>query len=103
LPRVPASQPGELVELDGLSRGIGEPRGHGRDRQRSCERSVATFDGFLAFVADEDLAAVGVGGVEVGEQGVPAVGRGLGIQRRLVVVPGQGGCAGGGVGTDLGA
>lgn len=58
--------------------------GHG---QRAFERGVAAFDGFLAFVEPQDLPGVGLAGIEVGQQRVPAVGC-LSINRVLVEVPG---------------
>ena len=73
----------------------------GGDGERSFERGVAAFDCFLSFVEQEDLGGVGVAGVQVGEQGVPAVGGGLGVDRLLVEVPGEGGFAGAGTGSGL--
>jgi hypothetical protein len=47
----------------------------------------------LAFVAQEHLLGTGLLLGEVGQQGVPAVGCGLGVEDVLVDVPGQGGVA----------
>src|SRR6266542_1613838 len=55
-----------------------------------------------AFVAPQDLGSVRLGGVQVGQQGVPAISGSQGVQGGLVEVPRQGGFAGGGVGGDLG-
>src|SRR5271157_63703 len=71
--------------------GLQEQRG---DRQGSFELAVAAFDGVLALVAAEDLLRAGLAGRQVGQQGVPAVGGGLGVDRGLVEVPGQDGFAG---------
>ena len=76
---------------------------HRRDRQRALERAVAALDDFLALVAGQHLGGVDLGGVQVGQQRIPAVGGGLGGQRGLVEAPGQGRFAGGRVGADLGA
>lgn len=62
---------------------------YGGDGEGAFEVAVAAFDDFLAFVAGEDLAGVSVGGVEVGEQAVPAVGSGFGVEGGLVEGPGQ--------------
>src|SRR6266508_1029632 len=75
---------------------------HGRDRQWAFEAGVAALDNLLTLVAPQDLGGVSLGGIQVGQQGVPAVGSGLGVQGLLVEVPRQGGLAGGGVGADLG-
>ena len=72
----------------------------GGDGERAFERGVAAFDCFLAFVEDQDPGGVGFAGIQVGEQGVPAIGGGLGIDRILVEPPFQGGfaCVGAGPG-----
>jgi hypothetical protein len=63
---------------------VQEHRCHG---QRACERAVAALDGFLALVAAQHFGRVDVGG-QVGEQGVPAVGGCLVVQRILAEGPG---------------
>ena len=61
---------------------------HRRDRERALERAVAPFGDLLALVAGEYLGgADGVG--QVRQQGVPAVGGGLGVEGGLVEMPGQ--------------
>ena len=76
---------------------------HGGDGEGSFEVAVAAFDGFLAFVAAEHLGGGGDARVEVGQEGVPAVGGCFGGDRVVLEVPGEGGFAGGGVGADGGA
>src|SRR5438552_9255059 len=63
---------------------------HGGDGQRSFEVPVASLDRFLALVAAQDFGGVGLGRVEVGQQGVPAVGGGLGVDGGLIEGPHQG-------------
>src|SRR5208282_5652492 len=71
---------------------------HRGDREGSFEVAVAALDGFLALVAEQHLAG-GDGGVQVGQQRVPAVGGGFGVDGVLGEVPRQGGLAGAGVGA----
>src|SRR5208282_5117673 len=66
----------------------------GRDRQGAFELAVAAFNDVLALVAAEDLLRAGLAGLQVGQQRVPAVRGGFGVNRVLVEVPGQGGFAG---------
>jgi hypothetical protein len=61
----------------------------GGDREGAFELAVAAFDDVLALVAAEDLLLADRAGRQVGQQGIPAVGRGLGVDRGLVEVPGQ--------------
>ncbi|WP_211593464.1 hypothetical protein [Microbispora sp. H10836] len=68
----------------------------GRDGQRAFEGGVAAFDRFLSFVEGQDGGGVGLLGGQVGEQGVPAVDGGFGVDRLGVEAPGQGGFAGAG-------
>src|SRR5207244_8786579 len=63
---------------------------HGGDGQRSFEVPVAPLDRFLALVAAQDFGGVGLGRVEVGQQGVPAVGGCLGVDGGLIEGPHQG-------------
>ena len=49
----------------------------GGDREGAFELAVAAFDDVLALVAAEDLLLAGRAGRQVGQQGIPAVGRGL--------------------------
>jgi len=65
----------------------------GGDGVRALDRGVAALGGFLAFAEDQDPGGAGLAGIEADEQGVPAVGGGLGIERILVGPPGQGGLA----------
>jgi hypothetical protein len=51
---------------------------------------VAVLDGFLSFVQEEYLGGVGLAGVQVGQQCVPAVGGGFGVDGLLVEVPAEG-------------
>jgi hypothetical protein len=73
----------------------------GGDGEGAFERGVAAFYCFLAFAGDQDPGGGGFAGGQVGEQGVPAVGGGLGIDRLLVEYPGEGGLAGAGIGAGL--
>src|SRR2546426_869779 len=66
----------------------------GGDGEGSFEVAVAAFDDFLAFVTGQDFGGVDGGGVEVGEQAVPAVGGGFGVEGGLVEPPAQGRFAG---------
>src|ERR1019366_4272923 len=63
------------------------------DRERSFQVAVAAFDGFLGLIAEQYLLGGDVRG-QVGEQGVPAVGGGFGVDRGLAGPPGEGGFAG---------
>jgi hypothetical protein len=65
-------------------------RKQGRDRQRALEAAVAALDDLLALVAGQHLGGGNLGGVEVGQQPIPAVGGLLSGQRRLVESPRQG-------------
>src|ERR1019366_3976530 len=62
--------------------------------ERSLEVAVPALDGFLGLVAQQHRGC-GLGGVKVGEQGVPAVGGGFGVDGGLAGPPGEGGFAGG--------
>src|SRR5258707_15356485 len=73
----------------------------GSDGERAFERGVAAFYCFLPLVEDQDLGGGSLVGVQVGEQGIPAVGGGLGVDRLLVEYPGEGGFAGVGIGAGL--
>jgi hypothetical protein len=61
------------------------------DGEGSFRRGVGAFDGFLAFVVQQYLCGVRVIDRQVGQQGLPAVGGGVGVDRGLVERPGQGG------------
>jgi hypothetical protein len=77
---------------------LAEQGSHG---EGAFERGVAAFYCFLPLVEDQDLGGGSLAGVQVGEQGVPAVGGGLGVDRLLVEYPGEGGFAGAGIGAGL--
>ena len=67
----------------------------GGDRERAFELAVAALDDVLALVPAENLRRSGLVRVQVGEQGVPAVSGGFGVDRSLIEMPGQRGSAGG--------
>jgi hypothetical protein len=73
----------------------------GSDGEGAFERGVAAFYCFLPLVEDQDLGGGSLVGVQIGEQGIPAVGGGLGVDRLLVECPGEGGFAGAGIGARL--
>ena len=63
-----------------------EDRGDG---EGAFELAVAAFNDVLAFVAAEDPGRAGLAGRQVGQQRVPAVPGGFGVDRVLVEAPGQ--------------
>ena len=67
----------------------------GGNRERAFELAVAALDDVLALVAAENLRCTGLAWLQVRQQGVPAVGGGLSVERGLVKMPGQGWFAGG--------
>lgn len=76
---------------------------HRGDGKGALEGAVAALHDLLALVASQDLAGISLVDPKVGQQPIPAIAGGVGVQGGLVEGPGKGRLAGGGVGADLGA
>lgn len=60
-----------------------------RDREEAFEVAVSALDVRPALVSDQDLGGICDLGVQAGRHRMPAVGGGLGVDRRLVPPPGE--------------